>query len=117
VGDRLPAGYDIPGRPIAHLLAPYPEDQLGRAVPEPDVPGAVDVEDPVADGFEQPGRLLALGGDGVRGRLGSLGPAMLRVKPGHPHRGAHKAGETFDELDVLVRVRPLVPHQLDDADD
>ena len=42
---------------------------------------------------------------------------MLRVKPGHPHRGAHKAGETFDELEVLVRVRPLVTHQLDDADD
>jgi hypothetical protein len=39
------------------------------------------------------------------------------VEPGHPHRRAHLPYETFNELEVFVRVRPLVAHQLDDADD
>ena len=92
-------------------------DQLGGAVPEADQPLVVEQEDPVADGIEDSGRVLALGsgrfGSRPRGRLGLGRLVEARVAGG----STHQPHEALGELQLFLVVLRVRVHQLDDADD
>ena len=62
-------------------------------------------------------RLLALGGDRPRRRLGGLEPPLLLLQARVADGGRHLLHEPVDELELLLRVRAAVRHHLDDADD
>ena len=129
--DRGPGRKDVRDRTPAHVVAAQPGDQLGGPIPQPNDAAVVDEEDPVADRLQDLCSLLALGSGGAGDSLRGLEPTALRLglHPGRRLRlclpvetgvsvcGRHLCDEALDELELLLRVRASIAHQLDDTDD
>ena len=111
-----PPGKDVRDRRAEDALAVEAGDALRGTVPEPDEARVVEQEDAVADRLEHLRRVLALGRDRTRSRLGlgellalHLGANACRglrlrrlVQPRVPHRRAELADQPFDEVQVLA---------------
>ena len=93
---RLPVGKDVRERQTDDLRGGYPGHHRRRAIPESNRSGAVDEEDPVADGREHPLRLFLFGGHGARRRFSGL-ESLPSVEPRVPHRSSHLRDETLEE--------------------
>ena len=79
-------------------------------------PSPVEEEDPVADGVEHAGGLLALRGHCAGRRLGCLQAPALLLKTRVSNGRRHLRDQPLEDLELLARVRAAVAHQLDDAD-